>query len=258
MKEYKTIENGLIPVMENEKGEKLVDARLLHKFLEVGTKFSDWIKDRIEKYKFTKDIDFTSFPKKEKAENTWINTIEYILTLDVAKELSMVETTEKGSEARKYFIGVEKKYKQDKNNSIDKLKLEQQGLKFAIEILKPSEVSTVKMIKSFNESQGLSTAYLPVYSDEEAALSATELLKKFDVKISVIKFNKILIEKGILIEKQRPSKSKGVKKYKALTELGLQYGKNVISTRGSEQQTQALFYENKFQKLVSLVIGVKE
>ena len=80
--------------------KKLVDGREFHSFLEVATKFSDWIKDRIEKYEIIEGVDFTSFPKKEKAENTWITTIEYALTLDTAKEITMVQNNLKGSEAR--------------------------------------------------------------------------------------------------------------------------------------------------------------
>lgn len=111
MKNLKVIENGLIPIYQGKNGQ-LVDGRELHSFLEVGTKFSDWIKDRIDKYEFVEGIDFTSFPKKEKAENTWITTIEYVLTLDTAKEISMVQINEKGSQARKYFIEAEKNYKE--------------------------------------------------------------------------------------------------------------------------------------------------
>ena len=52
----KVVENGLIPVYENKNKEQLVNARELHEFLEVGTKFTDWIKDRIKKYGFNYKI----------------------------------------------------------------------------------------------------------------------------------------------------------------------------------------------------------
>ena len=99
----------LIKVTE-ENGEQLVSARDLHEFLESKQDFSDWIKSRIEKFKFIENEDYTiilgnstkSTPRPRK---------EYILKLDIAKELSMVENNEKGSQARRYFIEVEKKYK---------------------------------------------------------------------------------------------------------------------------------------------------
>lgn len=111
----------LIPIRKNEKSEPLVSGRDLHKFLEVKTKFVDWIKDRIEKYRFVENTDFILVSEKKKETNNPKNPFtfitEYILTLDMAKELSMVQNNEKGSQARKYFIAVEKKYKEMKKDS---------------------------------------------------------------------------------------------------------------------------------------------
>lgn len=97
----------LIKVTE-ENGEQLVSARELHEFLEVKSRFNDWIRNRIEKYTFEENQDFVTLTKN--LVNGGKET-DYILKLDTAKELSMVENNEKGSQARKYFIEVEKKYK---------------------------------------------------------------------------------------------------------------------------------------------------
>ena len=121
MKNLVVLTDELIPVYQGDISP-LVDGRELHSFLKVGTKFSDWMKDRIEKYEFVEGVDFTSFPKKRKAQNTWVTTIEYTLTIDMAKEISMVQNNERGSEARKYFIVVEKKFKEiTKPESIEDL-----------------------------------------------------------------------------------------------------------------------------------------
>jgi phage anti-repressor protein len=109
--DYKIIENGLIPVMENKDGENLVDGRNLYKFLEVKDNYTTWIKEKLEKYKFVKDVDFTSFLEKSKKPKGGRPTGEYILTLDTAKEISMVQNNEKGKQARRYFIDVEKRHK---------------------------------------------------------------------------------------------------------------------------------------------------
>jgi anti-repressor protein len=89
--------------------EQMINARELHSFLEVGRDFSTWVKDRVEKFDFKENLDFIVFtnlggnpsqggrPQKE-----------YEITLDMAKELAMVENNEKGKEARRYFISVEK------------------------------------------------------------------------------------------------------------------------------------------------------
>ena len=105
----KILENGLIPVYEGEKNN-VVNARELHKFLEVGKDFTTWVKDKILTYGFVENEDYVIFPKI--GENPGRPKTEYILTLDTAKEISMVQNNGKGSQARKYFIAVEKKYKQ--------------------------------------------------------------------------------------------------------------------------------------------------
>ena len=93
-----------------------VNARELHAFLEVQTRFNDWIKNRIEQYDFVENQDFLVVTEKkvtmtdagEKA--TLIK--EYHITLDMAKELAMVERTEKGKQARQYFIECERKLRE--------------------------------------------------------------------------------------------------------------------------------------------------
>ena len=82
--------------------------------LEVETKFADWIKRRIEEYGFTQGIDFTASQNWEASETKTYGQgkIDYFLTLDMAKELSMVERNAKGKEARKYFIACEKKLRE--------------------------------------------------------------------------------------------------------------------------------------------------
>ena len=93
-----------------------VSARELHEFLESKQDFSTWIKNRIEQYDFVENQDFLVVTEKkvtmtdagEKA--TLIK--EYHITLDMAKELAMVERTEKGKQARQYFIECERKLRE--------------------------------------------------------------------------------------------------------------------------------------------------
>ncbi len=86
--------------------QQTVNARELHAFLEVQTRFNDWIKNRVDEYGFIENQDFIAF-----TENL-VNggrRIEYALSLDMAKELSMVERNAKGKQARQYFIDCEKR-----------------------------------------------------------------------------------------------------------------------------------------------------
>lgn len=99
--------NELIKI-ENQDGKETVNARNLYEFLEVGRDFSNWIRDRIKKYDFIESQDFTTILAKS---NGGRPSIEYFISIDMAKELSMVENNEKGRQARRYFIECEKKAK---------------------------------------------------------------------------------------------------------------------------------------------------
>ncbi len=99
----------------------LVDGRELHQFLESKQRFSDWIKNRINRYGFVENRDFFTSHKIMIRENSArqgaTKSKEYKLTLGMAKELAMVETNKKGKEAREYFINCEEtlqKLKEDK------------------------------------------------------------------------------------------------------------------------------------------------
>ena len=74
-----------------------VDARELHSFLESGQEFTAWIKNRIKQYEFIQDVDFIRFNKV--IETTGGRKIEYFVTIDMAKELCMIEKTEIGKRA---------------------------------------------------------------------------------------------------------------------------------------------------------------
>ncbi|WP_273721187.1 MULTISPECIES: antA/AntB antirepressor family protein [unclassified Bartonella] len=105
--------NTLIEIREqviDQETVQTVNARDLHTFLEVNSKFADWIVRRIKEYGFLENQDYGfTFLKNEKRKN--VISKEYHLTLDMAKELSMVERNEKGRQARRYFIECEKKLK---------------------------------------------------------------------------------------------------------------------------------------------------
>lgn len=92
-----------------------VDARALHVFLDVGKRFATWIKDHIEEYGFVERQDYVIFdlPKlgNQKRRGGDRRSKEYALTLDMAKELAMVERNEKGRMARRYFIAAETRWR---------------------------------------------------------------------------------------------------------------------------------------------------
>lgn len=132
--------------IDNEK-KRFVNARELHKWLKVGKFFANWIKDRIEKYDFTegtdffkvipykelkqaKDFDFTvlgnrneelkqaksfdlpNLANQKSKRGGDVRSIDYILTIDMAKEVAMLENNELGKKVRKYFIRTEERFKE--------------------------------------------------------------------------------------------------------------------------------------------------
>ena len=109
--------SALVNVFEGEIGgvkQPVVDARELHVYLQNQRQFADWIKIRITKYNFIADQDFVCFSQKSETQRRDGQTgaarsTEYHLTLDTAKELSMVENNEQGRTARRYFIDCERR-----------------------------------------------------------------------------------------------------------------------------------------------------
>lgn len=110
--------NQLINVT-NQNGELLVSARDLHKGLGIGKDFSTWVKDMID-FGFDENVDFTTFwsdPESGvvveyngnvKSMNAKGYRIDYVLKLDMAKEICMVQRNELGKQFRRYFIECEK------------------------------------------------------------------------------------------------------------------------------------------------------
>ncbi|WP_460168938.1 antA/AntB antirepressor family protein [Campylobacter concisus] len=114
MNEIITISQEMI----NNTEVNAVNARDLHEVLESDTKFSDWIKRRLDETDAILNADYIIVSQKretitEYGKKASIIT-EYILTTDIAKEIAMLERNEKGKQVRRYFIEVEKAYKRDK------------------------------------------------------------------------------------------------------------------------------------------------
>lgn len=90
-------------------GASTVNARELHGFLGVGTRFNDWISARISLYGFQENQDFVTCT--ENPVKVGRPSKDYHITLDMAKELAMVERNERGKQARQYFIECERRLK---------------------------------------------------------------------------------------------------------------------------------------------------
>lgn len=95
--------NELIKITYNN-DRPAVSARDLHDFLEVKTAYKDWF-PRMCEYGFTEGEDFCSFLSESTGGRP---AQDAVLTIDMAKELCMIQRNEKGKQARQYFLQIEK------------------------------------------------------------------------------------------------------------------------------------------------------
>ena len=99
--------SNLIPVFNGliqNQPVQLCNARELHAYLEIGKEYANWIKDRINEYGFIQDEDYFIITERTNGRPRK----EYHITLDMGKELGMVERNERGRQIRKYFIRCER------------------------------------------------------------------------------------------------------------------------------------------------------
>lgn len=115
--------NYLIPVEKDEQGNVVVSGRELHDFLEINTPYTQWF-ERMVGYGFDENVDFIGLSQKSEKPIGGRPQQDHALTLDMAKEISMIQRTERGKQARQYFLEVEKRYKQQNNLRMPETPLE--------------------------------------------------------------------------------------------------------------------------------------
>ena len=101
--------NELINVTLNDNHEPVVSGRQLHEALEVKTKYADWFNRMID-YGFAENQDFLLLKNEQQTGRGGHNRVDHIIKLDMAKEIAMIQRTERGKQVRQYFIQVEKDF----------------------------------------------------------------------------------------------------------------------------------------------------
>ena len=101
--------NELINITVNDSHEPVVSGRQLHEALGVKTKYADWFNRMIE-YGFTENQDFLLLKNEQQTGRGGHNKVDHVIKLDMAKEIAMIQRTDKGKEVRQYFIQVEKDF----------------------------------------------------------------------------------------------------------------------------------------------------
>lgn len=173
----------LIKVTKDDKGISVVSGRELHDFLEVTERYSSWFL-RMTKYGFEESVDYVGC----KVFNTLAKQElqDHALTLDMAKEISMIQRTDKGKQARQYFIEVEKAYKQGQTQ----YKLPQTFSEALIELAKEVKKNEVLKPKADKYDRYLSSKGL---------ITITEIAKEYGM--SGRELNKFLHEKGVIYKR---------------------------------------------------------
>ncbi len=188
----KLIENELVPVYITSTGEQVVNGRELWTVLGSKRQFTDWIKDRLEYVYSIENVDYQTFSQNcEKGRPS----SEYIIKLDIAKEIAMLERNDKGKKVRMYFINIEKKYKQDNQPKLPMTYIE------ALEQLLASEKEK-EQLKLENEQQALKIQEdAPKVSYYDIVINCTDLIPitmiAKDYGWSANKMNKYLEQKKV-------------------------------------------------------------
>ncbi len=101
----------IIPVISGVIGNQkagIASAKALHNVLGAKRVFSSWFNSRVAQYGFTQGTDFDQLtPERVEITRAGRPEIDYVISLDMAKELAMVERTEQGRAVRRYFIQCE-------------------------------------------------------------------------------------------------------------------------------------------------------
>ena len=176
----------LIEITEHE-GKKTVSARELYQKLEIEHRFNDWFKNML-KYGFTENIDYTSVLVRTEVKNNGGIQIreldEYYISLDMAKEICMIQRSEIGRKFRQYFIECEENLKNIATPIIQQVQdspLEK--ARFLHELaIDYSDNATYKQILDAYATKEISGEFiLPLPELEEKNYSATEVGEKLGI-----------------------------------------------------------------------------
>ncbi|MGL5646972.1 MAG: KilA-N domain-containing protein [Clostridium sp.] len=139
-------------------------------------------------------------------------------------------------------------------------RIEEVNLKYAVlsnisNLMNLNDSSKASLSNKIVKTMNLGDELLLDYVDSKGVLfPPSDLLKKNNKELKIITFNKLLLADGILEEKERNSSKGGVKKYKALSTKGLEYGENQVSPM-NPKEVQPMYYENKFLELYDLIVN---
>lgn len=257
---------SIIPVAQTHVGGELIktcNARDLHAFLEVGRDFSTWFKKQVERYSFEENKDFVkivgekissdiTIPQTGERDSTEVFgklRIDYFITLDMAKELAMVERNEKGKQARRYFIECERVAKEA---SVAERKLmtplstiEQLGDYMKRTFNVPDDRVAAAVLTTAEKYLGCPTGefhrLIPTKTKSEVyELTPTTIGERLTPVMSAIAVNRLLAKLGLIENISDDAKRKEWR----LTDTGARYGQMRAYQRNGHSGYQIQWHES--------------
>lgn len=175
--------NQLIPTMENDTGNILVSGRELHEFLEVKTAYKDWF-PRMCDYGFEEGSDFSSFLSESTGGRP---AVDHQITIDMAKEISMLQRTDKGKQARQYFLELERRW-----NSPEMVM--KRAMDYLNERVSKLETQNLVLTQQNNELQP-KASYYDLVLQNKSLLTVSKIAK--DYGMSAVTLNRKLHDLGV-------------------------------------------------------------
>lgn len=252
------IQDSLIPIYKSKRGNQLVNARELHEFLKVHQDFSHWIKNQLDAVDSEEGKTHTLL--KTSANNGGGTKIDYILTLDTAKEICMIagvaprtneETKKLSKQARQYFIEVEKAW----NSPEMVTKRAMDYLNWRVEVLKIENDKKLKQLEQ-QEPKVLFANSVEASTTTILVGQLAKILKQNGIDIGQNRLFEWLRENGYLINRKgtdynmptQKSMDLGLFKVKE-TSIGHSDGHVTISSTPKVTGKGQLYFVNKFKKL---------
>nr|DAO71868.1 MAG TPA: KilAC domain protein [Caudoviricetes sp.] len=178
----------LIKVDTNENLEPVVSGRELHEILDIQSNYTTWFK-RMCEYGFDENVDYKAvFQNWKTAQGNETQQIDHVIKMDMAKEICMLQRTEKGKQARQYFIQVEKDY-----NSPEKIMA--RALRIAEQELSTLKIQAEEMKPKALFADAVSASHTSILVGDLA-----KLLRQNGIDIGANRLFEKLREKGFLMK----------------------------------------------------------
>jgi anti-repressor protein len=220
----------IINIKQDNKGNQVVSAIELYEFLEIKDHFTQWI-ERMLEYGFEENIDYQAIKFFVKHRNGigGTNKKDYALTLDTAKEIAMLQRSDKGKQARQYFIQCEKQLKVGINQVSRK--------ELALMVIEQEE--RIEQLESENSKLGMRSQFVDQVFSTDELIKMSEVAKLLDLPFGRNILFKKLREKGILFKNSNEPKQNLVEKgYFKLKEVSIKKPDNTLKIEMQTLVTQ--------------------